>query len=749
MKTTSSVAVLLVMILTSVQTWAQTNVCITFDEPNTISQWESYNVQNVSVIYLDSTHGNVLQFTDDQGGSIVFNEGVKEGGLAGNWTGLYPCPDTLYFCFDYKVKWTGNSAAIPNSPKIWLYSGGPITSLADFNSREKAFFVPNTTTPPVQADMENDVWRRFCFPIIMCSNGSLPPANQSGHWVVSVNSSDPVPDQCSAWNSIIQNISGVAFPSDYNGVPDEVVSVDNICWECEITPCDTAYPAIRLDTACCTFTVPMTVAYDDLASIDYTVIGGLMSSISVNSGCTATWTPTTSNTGTLNFPPPFCDANNISVFVDLLPLATPVSIAWTYHHMTGQICYDTTTVICHVEVDARCDVIRTAPIIDNTFPGRGKSVTIQNTKYPESPICNVRISMSPDPLPSEPNNKWLGGLYVNVTQPSQTQSAIMWPLTQSGNPFYSLIHFGTSSMGPVVATNGLIEFQIGVNYTINYQGSVAVVVEHCDGTVCDTTFPLCALQPAIACIPELASAPELQSAKLGLKGELLGGVIGINAQISKMMNGDFSRGRDVRGVHITVVSPDAAEPPKIFALGGDNLGSSITGVQASLPSRVRIRSASIRDNEGLLTLSRGLTDKDTLPVPIVVLTQSSSNKVNVIYTLMLDNGDPLLSDTVLLDLTVSSVDIGGMQGIQPTLDGPQPMPASQDVTIRFWLPEGSPCTIRLFDALGRPVRTILSQDLSSGNHVQEFSVRDLPSGLYFVNLLTPSASISTKLNVIR
>jgi hypothetical protein len=63
-----------------------------------------------------------------------------------------------------------------------------------------------------------------------------------------------------------------------------------------------------------------------------------------------------------------------------------------------------------------------------------------------------------------------------------------------------------------------------------------------------------------------------------------------------------------------------------------------------------------------------------------------------------------------------------------------PNPFNSSVTIRFSLPQREHVTLKLFDALGREVATILDAEKTVEEHRLIFNASNLPSGVYFYRL---------------
>jgi hypothetical protein len=88
--------------------------------------------------------------------------------------------------------------------------------------------------------------------------------------------------------------------------------------------------------------------------------------------------------------------------------------------------------------------------------------------------------------------------------------------------------------------------------------------------------------------------------------------------------------------------------------------------------------------------------------------------------------------------------------------GTFPNPARQQATIRYALPEqqapesssGQRVTLRLYDVLGRQVRTVVSSE-KEGRHVQRIDVGGLSSGIYFLRLQAGGETRTQKVTVVR
>jgi len=78
-----------------------------------------------------------------------------------------------------------------------------------------------------------------------------------------------------------------------------------------------------------------------------------------------------------------------------------------------------------------------------------------------------------------------------------------------------------------------------------------------------------------------------------------------------------------------------------------------------------------------------------------------------------------------------------------------PNPFNSKTNIRFSLPRNSFITLKVYDVLGREVRTLVSGIKSSGIHNVEFDASELNSGIYIYTLRSGEKSISRKMILIK
>jgi FlgD Ig-like domain len=120
-------------------------------------------------------------------------------------------------------------------------------------------------------------------------------------------------------------------------------------------------------------------------------------------------------------------------------------------------------------------------------------------------------------------------------------------------------------------------------------------------------------------------------------------------------------------------------------------------------------------------------------------------------------GDPSLHSTFHLTLYAGTAAVGaGIPTIVPTLQLSQnaPNPATGPTRIPFVMPHDGHATLRVFDAAGRLVETLVDGTVTAGAHSVEWTARSesgrpLPAGAYFYRLDTSNRSLSRSLILIR
>jgi hypothetical protein len=78
-----------------------------------------------------------------------------------------------------------------------------------------------------------------------------------------------------------------------------------------------------------------------------------------------------------------------------------------------------------------------------------------------------------------------------------------------------------------------------------------------------------------------------------------------------------------------------------------------------------------------------------------------------------------------------------------------PNPFNPATTISFSLPSKSFVSLKVFDLIGREVASIVSGEMSAGNHTKQWNANNLPSGVYFYRLQAGSFTETKRLMLLK
>ncbi|MBS1552857.1 MAG: T9SS type A sorting domain-containing protein [Bacteroidetes bacterium] len=84
-----------------------------------------------------------------------------------------------------------------------------------------------------------------------------------------------------------------------------------------------------------------------------------------------------------------------------------------------------------------------------------------------------------------------------------------------------------------------------------------------------------------------------------------------------------------------------------------------------------------------------------------------------------------------------------------TLQQNYPNPFNPSTTISFSLPSKAETTLKIYNILGKEVRTLVSEKLSAGNYDVTFNASDLTSGVYFYRLQAGNMVETKKLMLVK
>ncbi len=493
-------------------------------------------------------------------------------------------------------------------------------------------------------------------------------------------------------------------------------------------PCDTLGD-IRLDSSCCTFSVPI-FTVGPVSSISWTVSGGYMESI-LSMPCTGSFSnPYGTTSGTITFSPA-CPSSPMNFTFEVSPTTASgiVLVNLVITHADGQQCEKKFEIQCARAPLVKCDSLKVTPF---TFAGlnlSGRTFMIFNQKVPPSPICSVKINLVPDPFPSDPNAKWQGG---NLIIDGFSRS---WGSANSGSPYYSFINCSGTGAPQGNPANSTIQFNLGVDYTLGWTGNVILTVIHCDGDTCTLTYNNWCAKPPKQCI-SINPVP-IDSIKFP-KPLVAGGF--------KLTKADAAYAT----IALDSAWFDDAEILSASLWFEDSRGNFIGSAQSSFIGA---------PNEKLGRTIRfgrhfdfaGMQDKDAIVKGVVVF-EKSRDEEPVKFELILydENSNPIGVEVFETTTQVSSVDI---ERVKVDDTGAQliivPNPTTAELRVRYATPTEGNVHIAIVDVLGNRVAATQPIWKDKGFYEQTFDLRNLPSGRYNVVVYLPNGSVLTETLLIQ
>jgi len=124
---------------------------------------------------------------------------------------------------------------------------------------------------------------------------------------------------------------------------------------------------------------------------------------------------------------------------------------------------------------------------------------------------------------------------------------------------------------------------------------------------------------------------------------------------------------------------------------------------------------------------------------------SAASKLYAGMFLDQNNGGPIYRRTIITAVRSTSSDVPRVFSLHQNF----PNPFNPTTTIRFDLPAAGFVSLRVFDILGREVRTLVSEVQDAGFKSARLDANGLASGVYFYKLNAGSFSASKKLLIVR
>ncbi|MEO5931122.1 MAG: hypothetical protein ABIR47_14415 [Candidatus Kapaibacterium sp.] len=471
--------------------------------------------------------------------------------------------------------------------------------------------------------------------------------------------------------------------------------------------------------SCCSYHMILSNSLGALATLQYNVLsGGSVTSVQTPP-CPPTSTVPASlantTTGQLNFNIACTGASPINLQIDAASTTASGQIcieliATVVRNGVKTECRDTVCFHCKRAPQFRCDSMSVKPFPYPDLDLSGRTFTVYNLKSPTSPICSVKIVVTPPPAGPGVNG---GGLYVDGVWKS-------WP-------------YGTSvAYTQILAVHGLpatntVQFNLGIDYTIGWVGNVSVTAYHCDGDSCSMTYgPWKATKKDIILI----------GTPIDIKEKA-------NLRVYRLtFPRDKARGKNIR----TIAIRHSNQVTSIVAVTGASFPCDSSGDCDDLFDVLRVKNRTVViDLRHPLDAAIGTTD----PAVTVLYTAQDTKNPTLEIVYYDASGQELGHDSTVVTGGALLDEQGGTGGFLGSLEA-RPNPTSGRCDIGFTLPAVSTVDLDLLDALGNKVATVIrGERIEAGEHHRTIDLTSLANGSYLAALRVNGIPTVIRIEVIR
>ena len=153
----------------------------------------------------------------------------------------------------------------------------------------------------------------------------------------------------------------------------------------------------------------------------------------------------------------------------------------------------------------------------------------------------------------------------------------------------------------------------------------------------------------------------------------------------------------------------------------------------------------------LYTISIKMLYQSTTPRFVDDLFQYNTPEVNT-YEAYYQSTDksPVLIDSLQLAVSITGVNNEANETIRSyKLFDAYPNPFNSSTIIGYQIPNSGLITLKIYDAVGKEVSTIVNEVKQTGNYTARFTSQDLPSGIYFYKLNAPDFTQTKKMILLK
>lgn len=212
---------------------------------------------------------------------------------------------------------------------------------------------------------------------------------------------------------------------------------------------------------------------------------------------------------------------------------------------------------------------------------------------------------------------------------------------------------------------------------------------------------------------------------------------------------------------LTVLQPTGAADPLMTASNVSSSDGSMLGAKVSLPGKgeyvMMFNASDARVPAPITSVAYTVAGASQAQHTLGGMKPGTRYAVTVLdstVTVIEDAGGAFMASpggVLQFGTAVSGVDRadGELSNGSAVLEGNRPNPFDNSTVISFRLPERQHVTLTLFDALGRPVRTLVDAELPAGPQSVELNTKGLPGGIYTYTLQSEGSLQTRQCVVVR
>lgn len=470
-----------------------------------------------------------------------------------------------------------------------------------------------------------------------------------------------------------------------------------------------------LDPRCCEYSFRIVnLLGSPITSISYVVSGAIVDEFTTTPG---------SHTVPFSFPQAHGSTSGILFMNVPTPATQPIhgalaltptsatgffTVQMVVHHGQTDSCIVAIQDTCAPAPRVQCDTLLIIPFPQD-YQLSGRKFTVLNRKIPASPICYIKIDVTPIPV-----SGWQGMQLYSDLFP-QT------PWLPDGLGRYTRAP-KTASLTPPAMNS--VSFVLGIDYNIGWSGDVRITTYHCDGDSCVDTYTNWRAVRTQGGGGRIA----FESPKYDL--------------FAQRMRIDNSSGSTaVKWVGVSPV--DSSD--LIFAMSAQSMDEgTVEKGAAVLEGGLQSKSVSLYTLKDLIPIG-----KTSDLFNIVLARQKGLTRVPVLRWTMYDaNGNAVSSDTASITTSVKSVGSTTLPNDFDLLES-FPNPSIGTVTINYLLAKRLTIRLDLYDAIGTHVGALYEGEKDAGLQSVTCSTSNLATGTYYIRLSSGGKYISMPLMVVK